>query len=182
MNNIIQADLYRYNGLSGTKGFIKGWFIPGFRYMFFCRRLKTIKKYSPRWFIYMLLLRRYSYKYGFQIPPEASIGSGFYIGHHGHIIVNPNAVIGKNCNIAPGVTVGQTNRGERKGYPTIGDFVWIGAGAVVVGKVSIGNNVLVAPNAFVNIDVPSGSIVLGNPCRIIPKDNPVTDYIENVLK
>ena len=92
------------------------------------------------------------------------------------------AVFGDNCDIAHGVTVGQANRGSRKGCPTIGNKVWIGTGAVLVGKITVGDNVLIAPNAFVNFDVPSNSIVLGNPARVIPREDATAGYIERVLE
>ena len=72
-------------------------------------------------------------------------------------------------------------RGKNRGTPVIGDNVWIGTGSVIVGKIIIGSNVLIAPNAFVNMDVPSNSLVIGNPARIIPKDNPCESYIQNIL-
>lgn len=77
------------------------------------------------------------------------------------------------------VTIGAENRGERKGAPQIGNEVYIGAGACVVGKIVIGDDVLIAPNAYVNFDVPSHSIVLGNPGRIISKQNATESYIGN---
>ena len=92
------------------------------------------------------------------------------------------AVIGKNCNIAHGVTIGQANRGKLKGYPTIGDNVWIGTGSVIVGNINIGPNVLIAPNSFVNVDVPKNSLVIGNPCKVINKENPCEGYINFTLE
>ena len=89
--------------------------------------------------------------------------------------------MGDNINIATGVTIGQTNRGERKGTPTIGDRVWIGTNAVVVGKIEIGDDVLIAPNEYVNFDVPSHSIVVGNPAKIHKTDNACKDYINRVV-
>ena len=65
----------------------------------------------------------------------------------------------------------------KKGRPTIGDNVWIGAGTIIVGKIHIGDDVLIAPNSFVNFDVADHSIVIGNPGKIIPKQNPTRDYI-----
>jgi len=69
-----------------------------------------------------------------------------------------------------------------KGYPTIGDNVWLGTGVVIVGNVNIGSNVLIAPNTFVNFDVPDHSMVIGNPARIIKKENPAEGYILSVLE
>ena len=97
-------------------------------------------------------------------------------------MVNNNAIIGRNCNIAHGVPIGATRRGEHKGVPCIGDYVWIGTNAVLVGNIRIGNDVLIAPGAYVNFDVPNHSLVIGNPGKIVPKDRPTRNYITNVLK
>lgn len=172
--NIIKSDLYRYGGETSV---IKGLFIPGFRYMYFLRKASQYKKKSPLGILYRLIIRRYGFKYGFQIPVNTEIGAGFYIGHFGTIVINGKAKIGKNCNIAHNTTIGRTNRGERKGYPTIGDYVWIGTGSVIVGGIKIGNNVLIAPNTFVNKSIPNNSLVIGNPAKIIDKEKPVEGYI-----
>ena len=107
------------------------------------------------------------------------IGEGFYIGHSGSLVINPQAKLGKNINIAAGVTIGQENRGKRKGAPTLLGDCWIGAGAVVVGNITIGEDVLIAPLSYVNFDVPAHSIVIGNPAKIIAKENATEDYICN---
>jgi len=180
MNSLIKHDLYRYNPHPYSFfGLLKGLRSHGFRYMFLMR-LTALSSNSMQRFFYRILLRHYVFKYGFQIPFNTTIGGGFHISHFGLVIINDQVVIGENCNINQGVTIGQSNRGQRKGCPTIGDRVWIGANAVIVGKISIGNDVLIAPGAYVNIDIPSHSIVIGNPCRIIPKDEATSEYICNV--
>ena len=88
---------------------------------------------------------------------------------------------GKNVNIATGCTIGVENRGIRKGCPKIGNCVWIGSNSVIVGNISIGDDVLIAPLTFVNFDVPSHSIVIGNPARIIYRENATDGYINNVI-
>lgn len=180
MDKIIQADLYRYGELTGRKGFYRGLLIPGFRYMYFLRKASKHSKYSVKGIFYRLIVSRYSYKYGFQIPVTTQIGEGFFIGHFGTIVINNKAKIGKNCNIAHGVTIGQVNTGKFKGSPTIEDKVWIGTGSVIVGNINIGSNVLIAPNSFVNSDVPANSLVIGNPAKIIQKDNPTEGYIVHI--
>jgi serine O-acetyltransferase len=179
MLEIIKADLFRYYPVAYSFSILlKGFRAQGFRYMFF-RRLKDHYKHTKLLrSIFSLFVRRYTYKYGFQIGGE--IGPGFYIGHFGTIVVSVNAKIGSNCNIAHNVTIGAA-RGSRSGAPIIGNEVWIGTGAVMVGKIVIGDNVLIAPNAYVNFDVPSHSIVLGNPGKIIPKVNPTLNYINNKI-
>lgn len=80
-----------------------------------------------------------------------------------------------------GVTIGKEKRGVREGCPTIADKVWIGANAVVVGSIQIGSDVLIAPGAYVNFDVPSHSIVLGNPAKIVAKENATEKYIKYTI-
>lgn len=114
---------------------------------------------------------------GIGISSQTTIGSGLYIGHPWGININHNAIIGKNINIHKGVTIGQENRGKRKGASVIGNEVWIGINATVVGNITIGDDVLIAPNSFVNFDIPSHSVVVGN--KIIPKKNATQGYIDN---
>ena len=105
--------------------------------------------------------------YGIQIPAGTKIGKGFYIGHFGCIVVNPDAVIGDNVNISQGVTIGQTNRGPRKGTPRIGNNVYIGPGAKIIGNIAIGNDAAIGANAVVTHDVPDNAVVAGVPAKII---------------
>ncbi len=116
------------------------------------------------------LLSRLTYKLGISIPQDTKIGSGFYIGHFGGIVVNGQSVIGKNCNISQGVTLGQANRGRNKGYPTLGDNIYIGPGAKIVGSVKIGNNVAIGANCVVTKDIPDNSVVVGIPGEVISQD------------
>ena len=67
-------------------------------------------------------------------------------------------------------------------FPVIGNEVWIGAGAFFVGKIIIGSNVIIAPNAFVIFDIPSDSIVIGNPAIIIPDKNGTQGYNNSILE
>lgn len=103
------------------------------------------------------------------------------MGHAYNITINCRATIGRNCNIHKGIVIGQANRGAHKGCPTIGDRVWIGINAAIVGKI-IGDDVLIAPNSFVNVDVPSHSVVFGNPCVIKHRDHATDGYVNNVVE
>lgn len=127
--------------------------------------------------LFIALLRITRKKYLCDFPLPVQIGPGLYIGHPYAITINPDAVIGKHVSLSKGVTIGQENRGKRKGVPTIGDNVWVGVNATIVGKVYIGNDVLVAPNSFVNCDVPDHSVVYGNPCVIKHVDNATMGYL-----
>lgn len=131
---------------------------------------------------YKIRLRNSSKKSFIQIPHSVKIGNGFYIGHEGRVIINLNVKIGNNCNIATGVVIGQENRGIRRGTPIIGNNVWIGANSVLVGNIKIGNDVLIAPLSYINFDVPDHSIVLGNPAKIIYKENATENYINRIIK
>jgi serine O-acetyltransferase len=177
MNSLIASDLYRHFGLKGTLGLLKGLLYPGFRYTYLLRKVSNSRKKSIASRFYKVLLRRYRYKYGFEINPDAKIGDGFYLTSHCSPVIIGPITIGKNCNVSHCVTIGRGIAGERKGRPTLGDDVWIGPGSIIVGKIVIGNDVLIAPNTFVNFDVPDHSIVIGSPGKIIAKENPTIDYI-----
>jgi len=114
-----------------------------------------------------LCLKHLEYKYGISIPYTTKIGSGFYIGHFGGIVVNSKAIIGSNCNISHGVTIGETYRGNSKGTPVIGNQVFLGPGAKVLGNIHIGNNAAIGANAVVTKDVPENGVVVGSPGKII---------------
>lgn len=126
----------------------------------------TIWKY-----FFSFLRRRYHEKYGIEIFTNMNIGKGLVIGHWGRIIIHGDAKIGDQCMITHNVTIGRDIRGKRQGVPTIGNRVAIRTNSTVVGKITIGDDVVIAPNTFVNFDVPSNSIVIGNPARIIPREN-----------
>ena len=173
-------DIFRYYG-KYKEGFIRFFFKPlGLKYIIVFRKCQYSKNIISRYY-YRLRLYFLTRKTSIQIHYKTKIGRGFYIGHFGRIIINPDVIIGKNVNIATGVTIGQENRGKRKGVPTIGDCVWIGTNAVIVGKISIGNDVLIAPLSYVNFDVPDHSIVIGNPAKIINRDNATDLYINRKI-
>lgn len=129
---------------------------------------------------YRILYQHYRFKYGFDISPNTRIGPGLFIGHFGGVVISPYAVLGANVNIAQGVTIGAESRGDRKGAPTLEDRVWVGANAIIVGRITIGHDTLIAPGAYVNFDVPPMAIVLGNPGKIVSHSGSV-GYVNNIL-
>ncbi len=173
-------DVYRYYGRYHEKIVEKFRRTYGMKYIFIYRKYNSTNNIFLKTY-YKILQRRLQKKSFIHIPLETKIGKGFYIGHDGPIIINSNVIIGNNCNITNGVTIGQENRGIRKGTPIIGNEVWIGANAVIVGNITIGDDVLIAPNAYVNFDVPSHSIVIGNPAKIIHSDYATKDYINRKI-
>ncbi len=176
MNSIIYDDLYRYEGKRQFKILLRYvLFTPSFRYIFLYR--KTQQAATKLSFLFWkILLRQCMLRTGIQIPECTIIDKGFRIVHFGHIVINPSAVIGKNFNISHGVTIG-SSQGKLAGVPTIGDNVSIQTNAVLVGGITIGNDVLIAPNAFVNFNVPDGCIVVGNPGQIIEQTKASAKYI-----
>ena len=100
------------------------------------------------------------------ISCQATIGEGLYIGHLGGVHINPQAVLGKNCDIAHRVTIGASAMG-RAGAPVLGDDVYVGTGATLVGKIRIGNGAKIAANTLVMTNVPEGATVMGVPGRIV---------------
>lgn len=180
---LIKADLYRYEGNDDFKTLLRNLVKnSGFKYTYVFRKCQYYRKNNRfKYHIFKIFLRRYKYKFGYEIPDQVKVGKGLYINHLGGITINPKAEIGDNANITKGVTIGQTNRGSKKGVPVIGNKVWIGANASIVGKVKIGNNVLIAPNAYVNFNVPNDSIVIGNPAQIISNINATNGYVNNIV-
>jgi serine O-acetyltransferase len=98
---------------------------------------------------------------------DTEIGAGLYIGHAGYIVVNTSAVLGRNCNLSPGVVIGEGGRGDRRGTPVIGSHVYIAPGAKIFGRLTIGDNVAVGANAVVSTSVPANAVLVGNPARIV---------------
>ena len=166
---LYDADIARYGGKSD---YILRKFLSLFRHE---QTAKT--RFGRKWYHYRFTLMRYMLHIEMWAPTK--IGKGLYVGHPFCIGVNPRATIGENCNIHKSASVGQENRGPRKGYPTIGNYVWLGMGSTIVGNVTIGNDVLIAPNAYVNCSVPDHSVVFGNPCIIKRKYNATAHYINN---
>lgn len=169
---LVYSDLYRITGTIKATTLIWHIFLGGsFKYTFWMRtcfytKNNPLLKYSIYPFA-RFFLKHLMYKFGISIPPETKIGSGFYIGHFGGIVVNSQSIIGKNCNISQGVTLGQANRGQNKGYPILGDNIYIGPGAKIIGAVKIGNNVAIGANCVVTKNIPDDSVVVGIPGKVI---------------
>lgn len=178
IGEILRKDLYRYEGERSRNLWIQLrylFFVPGFTYIFFLRKAQH-SNYLWKW-IALFFLKMTSYITHIQIPCQASIAEGLRIVHFGTIVINPGTVIGRNFNVAQGVLIGNA-QGKRGGVPVIGDNVCVNANAVIIGGCHIGNNVLIAPGAFVNFDVPDNSIVIGNPGQIIRREtSPTARYI-----
>lgn len=169
---LFYSDLKRYGGAK-IPFYLRIWH-------FLHRKAQTRKDPFTRTF-YKALFRIHSRKRGIEIPTCTKIGRGLYLGHAYVITVNGDAVIGDNCHLHKGVTIGGEYRGKRAGCPTIGNRVSIGVNATVVGHITVGDDVFIAANSFVNCDIPSHSIVFGNPCVIKSRENATEGYIGNLV-
>ena len=129
---------------------------------------------------YMRRLIKFSEKTGIMLYENMNIPQGLIIGHPGPIIINGNATFEGNLFLTHGVTIGRDIRGKRAGAPHFGKNVCIRCNSTVVGKINIGDDVLIAPNTFVNFDVPSHSIVIGNPATIHHRDKATEGHIGKV--
>jgi len=115
------------------------------------------------------------------LDAQATIGPGLYIGHIGGVHINPQAVLGRNCDLAHRVTIGTSAMG-REGAPVLGDDVYIGTGATLVGKIKVGNGAKIAANTLVIGNVPAGATVMGVPGRIVMRAVQTTAACENATE
>lgn len=105
---------------------------------------------------------------GIELTPATRVGRRVKIAHRSGIIIHHRAVIGDDCLIRQGVTIGVARGGLHQPVPVLGKRVEVGAGAVIAGGVRIGDDVVIAPNAVVMMNVPAGSIVTSPPARVMP--------------
>jgi serine O-acetyltransferase len=155
-----RSDLQRYGGFS-----LNSLRDPPVRFMLALRLATYLRRGGgPARLPALLLglwLTRAKWRFGFDLHPDTEIGPGLLLsGHPGGIVVNSEARIGRNCNLGHGVTLGKTNRGERAGVPVLGDRVWVGAGARIVGRVTIGDGAVIGPNAVITTDVAPDAVVV----------------------
>lgn len=124
----------------------------------------------PLTLIYRVLSAFVRNVYGIELPLQTRIGRRVVVAHQHGIIVHPNAVIGDDCVLRQGVTIGQ-DRGTPglppPPAPKLGRRVQVGVGAVIAGSIRIGDDVVIGPNAVVMTNVPAGSIVTSPPARIM---------------
>jgi len=151
----------------------RDWTRPGFRTLAVYRfgvwrmglRSSLIRKMAS--LIYRSAFRYCRNIYGIELPYSARVGRGVVIEHQGAIVVHGNTVIGDGTIIRQGCTLGIRHLDRLDEAPVIGRNVNIGAGAVILGNVSIGDNASIGANSVVLADVPEGCLAVGVPARII---------------
>ena len=124
-----------------------------------------------RYFIARFLSQRSKKITGIEIHPAAQIGKGLFIDHGTGVVIGETTIIGDNCTIYQGVTLGGTGKDKGKRHPTIGNNVMIGSGAKVLGPFKVGDNSKIAANAVVLNEVPPNSTCVGVPGRIVAINN-----------
>jgi len=163
--SLLRDDLATYDGDWGKQGF---WVMVVYRFGRWRYNIKQSLLRKPMSLIYKIFYKITQIITGVELPCEVKVGSNFRIDHFGGIIVSGYASFGSNCIIRNGVTVGLKNI-EEKAAPKIGNSVNIGAGAKLLGPITIGNNVDIGANAVVIKSVPDNCIAVGVPAKIIPK-------------
>jgi len=108
---------------------------------------------------------------GIEIHPAARLGPGLFIDHGMGVVIGETALIGDDCTIYHGVTLGGTSWNKGKRHPTLGDGVVVGAGAKILGPITIGRGAKVGSNAVVVKDVPECATAVGIPARILDEDS-----------
>ena len=169
MFELIRQDLKAYRN---ARGMIQ-WNEPSIFCVLFYRIGHAIRQIRFKPLRLFLTLIHYPFYFlcnvivGIYIPWQTTIGGGLRIYHYGCICINSEVIIGSNCVMRHGVTIGVKKIGEKS--PVIGNNVEFGAGAKVLGALKIGDNVTVGANAVVVCDVPTDSIAVGVPAKIYPK-------------
>lgn len=169
---LVRADLYRKTGRTGTRAFVAALASDmGFKHTFWFRTAGFVRAHAalrPTLYpVVRAIYNHYQHKHGVWIPPTTRIGPGLFLEHLGDIVVNGRAVIGKNCNLGNGVTIGQSNRGARQGVPRLGDNIFIGPGAKIIGGVTVGDHVAIGVNCVVVKDVPAEAVIASHPGQIV---------------
>lgn len=141
---------------------------PGIQAVLMHRLSHRLWKHRLRWLARLLsnVTRLFT---GIEIHPGAEIGRRFFIDHGMGVVIGETAVIGDDCTLYHGVTLGGTSWQKGKRHPTLGRDVVVGAGAKVLGPIDVGNGARIGSNAVVVRSVPEGSTVVGVPGRLIDR-------------
>ena len=117
---------------------------------------------------------------GIEIHPGATIGKGLVIDHGMGLVIGETTVIGDNCTLYQGVTLGGTGKDKGKRHPTLGNNVMVGAGAKVLGPFTIGDNVKIAANAVVLKEIPENATAVGIPAKVVRREGVRIDPLDHV--
>ena len=115
-----------------------------------------------------------------EIHPAAQIGRRFFIDHGTGVVIGETTVIGDDCTLYQGVTLGGTGKDQGKRHPTLGNNVMVGAGAKVLGPIHIGNNVRIAAGAVVLSDIPDNCTAVGIPAKVVRRDGERVQELDQI--
>ena len=175
MFNDLRADLYRFLGPApGIRAKALLPFNQGFAAVLCYRHGRWLAGLAlPRFLrvffggFYFLYWKCVETSTGISLPPDCQIGPGLYIGHFGQIVVNSSVVMGCNCNLAQGVTLGLARRGEDIGSPRLGNSIYMAPGAKIIGPIHLADGTAVGANAVVTRDTEVNAVVVGIPAKPI---------------
>jgi len=151
----------------------RDWTKPGFqavvvqRFGVWRMQIKSLIFRAPFSFLYRMFYRKIRNTYGIELPYTVVLGRRVIVEHQHGIVIHGNSVIGDDCIIRQGVTIGNRYLDQPFEAPKLGKRVNIGAGAKILGNVTIGDDVCIGANAVVISDIPSGQTVVGIPAKII---------------
>ncbi|RJQ36637.1 MAG: serine O-acetyltransferase [Dehalococcoidia bacterium] len=117
---------------------------------------------------------------GIEIHPGATLGEGVFIDHGMGVVIGETSIVGDNCVLYQGVSLGGTSLQRTKRHPTLGKSVVVGAGAQVIGNITIGDNSKIGAGSVVINSVPVNATVVGVPGRVVAIRNPDTDTLEKL--
>ena len=117
---------------------------------------------------------------GIEVHPGAKIGDGFFIDHGMGVVIGETAEIGDNCHLYQGVTLGGTSTRREKRHPTLENNVEVGAGAKLIGAITIGENAQVGAGSVVVTNVPPNATIVGVPGHIVAYRDPGSDTIQHL--
>ncbi len=149
------------------------WTLPGFRAVAVHRfgnwRMRLRPKFlrAPFSILYRMMFRHVRNHYGIELPYDVQLGRRVKFEHQGAVVIHGNSVIGDDCVIRQGVTLGNRRPEQHDQAPRLGKGVSVGAGAKILGPVHVGDGAIIGANAVVLQDVPAGCTVVGIPARII---------------
>ena len=151
----------------------RDWTRPGFRavavYRFGVWRMRIRSRVlrMPLSFIYNILYRHVRNHYSIELPYTVKVGRRLMIGPQGAIVFHERTVVGDDCIIRQGVTLGASSHRRAQEAPTLGNGVHVGAGAMILGNIKIGDGAMIGANAVVTCDVPPGAKAVAEPAKII---------------
>lgn len=159
----IREDWKTYNGDIWQQGL---WVMLVYRFGKWRYKVSPAILRKPLSLLYKIMRTSCQILTGIDLPCETNIGSRLRIEHFGGIVVSGDTIIGDDVILRQGVTLG-LKRTNQRGAPRIGNRVDIGAGAKILGNISIGDDATIGANAVVLVDVPAGALAVGIPARII---------------